>query len=116
MKSAATPTSIPAATARGTMPPALRFRSTVRPRRLAAAASTSRCPPAISAQSISGFTDQSRCARARRAGSERSSRSRPITTPRNATAFPSFSQAMTRTAEVPPSLAAAHCSAVASGP
>ena len=116
MKSAAMPTSSPAARARATTPRAASVRSRVSPSREAAAASTSRCPPAISAQSSSGFTDQSRCARARRAGSPRSSRSSPTATARNAIPFHSFSQRMIPAAEVPPSRAAANCSAVASGP
>ncbi len=117
MKSAATPTSIPAASApaAGTVPPRVR-RTRVSPSRDAATASTSRCPPAISDQSTSGFTDHSRCARTRRAGSARSSRSRPSTTPANAIAFHSFSQPMIDVTDVPPRLAAAHCSAVPSGP
>jgi len=116
MKSAAMPTSSPATSALATRPRASSVRSRISPSRDAAAASTSRCPPASSAQISRGLTDQSRCARARRAGSDRSSRSRPIATPRNAIPFHSFSQRMIPVAEVPPSLAAAHCSPVASGP
>ncbi len=72
------------------------------PAKLAAAGSRSRCPPATSAHNISGLTDQSRCARARRAGSGRSSRSRTSATPANTMAFHSFSQNTIRGAEVPP--------------
>ena len=86
------------------------------PKKLAAAANVSRWPLAIRPQSTSGFSDQSRWARARRAGSERSIRSRPTTTPRKMIAFHSFSQKMIRAGEVPPSSAAARCSTVASGP
>jgi hypothetical protein len=39
-----------------------------------------------------------------------------MATPRKAIPFQIFSHRMIRVAEVPPSLAAAHCSAVASGP
>jgi len=67
-------------------------------------------------QISSGFSDQSRCARIRRAGSLRSIRSRPITTPANTIAFHSFSQNTICGPEVPPSSAAAVSSMVASGP
>ena len=91
--------------------PGPRWRSTSRPRKPAAAPITSTCPAATSPHSSSGFADQSRWARARRAGSERSIRSRASATAPNAIAFQSFSQKTIRAADVPPSSAAAHCSA-----
>jgi hypothetical protein len=76
----------------------------------------STCPAATRTHSSSGFTDHSRCARILRAGSPRVSLSRPSTTAPNAIVVQSFSQKAIRAADVPPSSAAAHCSALASGP
>ena len=76
----------------------------------------STCPAASRTHSSSGFADHSRCARSLRAGSARVSLSRASTTAPNAIVVQSFSQKMIRAAEVPPSSAAAHCSALASGP
>jgi hypothetical protein len=118
MMSQATPTASPAPSAAGRairLSPGL-VRSIIRPRKPKPAASTSRWPPAISDHSSSGFTVHSRCARVRRAGSERSSQSRPRAIPANAMPFHSFSQRMICVTEVPPRRAAAHCSPVATGP
>ena len=71
---------------------------------------------AISPHSSSGLAVQSRWARTRRAGLERSIRSRTSATAPNAIAFHSFSQKMIRAADAPPSSADTYCSAVASGP
>ncbi len=74
------------------------------------------CPLATISHSSSGLTVHSRCARRRRAGSDRSVRSSSSTTTPNAIEFHSFSQNVIRAIDVPPSSAAAHSSAVAAGP
>jgi hypothetical protein len=121
LMSAASPMSAPPATTRPSsgcpvggsagQPPAM-----TSPSRPAAAASTSRCAAAISCQISSGLTVQSRCARSRPAGSDRSSLSAVYATAPNATAFASLSQNTIRAADAPPSQAARYCSAVAAGP
>ena len=73
-------------------------------------------PPATISHSSSGFTDHSRCARRRISGSRRSRRSRARTTAPKAIASSSFSQNVIRASEVPPSSAALHSAAVATGP
>ena len=73
-------------------------------------------PPATISHSSRGFTDHSRCARRRISGSARSKRSRARTTAPKAIASSSFSQNVMRASEVPPSSAAVHSAAVATGP
>jgi hypothetical protein len=73
-------------------------------------------PPATISQSSSGFTDQSRWARKRRAGSRASSRSRAAITAQKASASSHLSQKVMRASEVPPSSAATHSAPVATGP
>ena len=73
-------------------------------------------PLATISQSSSGFTDQSRWARRRCAGSARSMRSRARITAPKASASSSFSQNVIRASDDPPSSAAAHSAPVATGP
>ncbi len=116
--SAAIPISAPAAATRARAGRAASdcLPSAISPIRPTAAASTSRCPAATMSQSSSGVTVQSRWARRRRAGSQRSIRSATNATTPKAIAFHTFSQNTTCAAEMPPSLAARNCSIVASGP
>ncbi len=116
----AAPTSIPAARARPGLITAFacpgRRRAMISPSTPRPAASPSMCAPPSTAHSISGLTVHSRWARARAAGSARSSRSSASAITAKASANSSFSQKMMRPTEVPPSFAAPHCAAVASGP
>ena len=73
-------------------------------------------PLAIRPQSSSGLSVHHRWARARRAGSPRSSRSSSRATAPNAIALNSLSQKMMLAADRPPSSAAAACSMLATGP
>ncbi len=73
-------------------------------------------PLATISQSSSGFTDQSKWARRRISGSDRSIRSRARVTAPKASASSSFSQKVIRASDVPPASAAAHSAAVATGP
>jgi hypothetical protein len=115
---AAAPSSAPAARQRhstGLMSGGRNHKSAT-PARPKAAASPSMCPLATISHSSSGFTDQSRCARNRIAGSPRHSRSSISTTAPKAIATHSFSQNVIAAIEAPPSSAETHSSAVATGP